>query len=88
MSPFSKTYMDRSVDFSRYHLALQKGHVIIHFDMMAVTLGHKQVFLGRKSKVWILFWGEFLLQPFGNRNLAVCGCSVPELWLARAAVKG
>ena len=74
------------MDFSKYHLTLLKGHVV-HFDMMAVTLGHKQVFLGRKSKVWILFSGEFLLQPFENRNLGVCGCSVPELWLARAAVK-
>lgn len=30
---------------------------------------------------------EFLLQPFENRHLGVCGCLVPELALARAAAK-
>lgn len=87
MFPLSKTYTDLYVDFSDYHLTLLKGHVI-HFGMMAVALGHKQAFLRRTSKVWVLFLGEFLLQPFENRNLGVCGCLVPELWLARAAVKG
>lgn len=86
MFPLSKTYVNLYVDFSEYHLALLKGHVI-HFDVMAVTLGHKQVFLGRKSKVWVLFSRKFLLQPFEKRNLGVCGCSAPELWLARAAEK-
>lgn len=85
MVPPSNMYVGLDVDFSEYHLALLKGHMI-RFDMTAVTLGCKQGFLGRKSRVWVLFLGEFLW-PFENKGLAVCGCLVPEPRLAEAAVK-
>lgn len=41
--------------------------LVFHFEAMAATLRHKQVFPGekKKKKVWILFMGKLLAQPFG-----------------------
>lgn len=42
----------------------------MHFEAVITTLEHKLNFLGRKSKGWILFLGEFL-----SRYLR------PETWI-------